>query len=271
MKSIIRKWYKELHFPEKYDGEFSALLDSFCENESDPPNCGRDLITDKLTPQQKLLYALYLCEATAEKYKTLGIPEKTLYDTLADVVIWTNTYYSMFGKLGLVQTDWLYRHIDATIFKLGRLQFALATIKEPMKNHLGEVVIPEGEVIVEIHIPEGEPLLESECRRSLENADKFFAQYFPECKWSYYTCHSWLLDEVLKSFVGPDSNIARFMGLFNIINKEPEDSALRYVFRRDANRENLDTFEAKSTLAKKIKEYVMAGGELHAGIGYIKR
>ena len=264
MKKIIEKWYNKLSFPSLYDEEFSSLLSKL---PSDLPSRIEDFSAESYSHGECLLIYLYFCEDTQKRYERLGIGEDILIDTLSDIVTWTNTHYSLYGKLGLSELNWLSRHLKARLFKLGRLQFCIADAEFDIE----EIGVSRGDAILEIHIPEGEPMTPDRCKASIARADTFFKNYFPDYKWSFYTCHSWLLDDTLLSFVKPDSNIAEFYKLFKISDKTLSDSGLKYIFRRDTTRENISSFEAKSSLGAKIKAHVEAGCALYEGLGYIKR
>ena len=264
MKNIIKKWYERLGFPKKYDEEFYAALSSL---KADIPENPKDFRDDEHTAPEALLAYLYYCEPLSEKYAALGIPEDVLLDTLSDLVVWTNTHYTLHGEVGLSQTGWLINHVTFSIFKLGRLQFGFT----PAECDIHEINVKKGDPILAVHIPEGAPMTPEACKDSLERAPEFFARYFPDYNWKCFTCHSWLLDKTLLGFISADSNIAKFRELFTIVKSDVEDAAIRYVFRWDATRESLPTLEAKSTLAKKMKEYVLGGGVLYASLGYINR
>ncbi|MBQ6845663.1 MAG: DUF5596 domain-containing protein [Oscillospiraceae bacterium] len=248
MKQIIRKWYKKLGFPTEWDDEFENLL----EKEKLSP-CTLEKYDDKESLARNLPMFLYFCENVEKQYKELGISEKVLLDTLSDILIWAKMFKSIYGTPGLEETKWISRHLGLRLFRLGRLQFCMA----------------EGEL--EIHIPAGESMTPELCRDSIDRSKTFFAKYFPEFVYSKYTCHSWLLDDTILNFVGKDSNIAKFMRMFDIKSREESYSALKYVFRHDARPENLEDFEPKSRMAKEIKEYVTSGGKLYEVLGEIPK
>lgn len=274
MKNTIIKWYKKLGFPEKYDEQFYDSLNKLDVINAPSPKSAKELSLPIYTPEQRLIYSLLFCERTEEKYKALGIDEAILLATLYDIVIWTNTHYDMSGIVGLVESSWLWRHLEGCLFKLGRLQFCIAGAEHSfdVMNSDGTLThVNEGDGVVEIHIPEGEPLLASDCLKSLERAEEFISKYFPEHSWQLYTCHSWLLDGELRKLVSPKSNILHFAELFEIISSEPSDAALKYIFRRDATRENLYRFEARSSLARAMKTHASSGGALNEALGIIRR
>lgn len=258
-KNIIKKWYSALNFPEKYDTLFKELIDRIeCENFDSIDNY--KTFDDK---EKNLLAFLYFCEELAAKYKDARIPEKILYDTLSDIVIWTNTYFSITGKLGLDETNWLKRHLSFKLFKLGRLQFCIADSEFDIPSY----EVSKGDQVVEVHIPEYGPLIYDECEKSFENAKEFFEIYFRDYNYKCFTCHSWLLDRALLPYLNEGSNIRSFMTLFVPVHDDDSYALIKYIFRWDARKETLASFEAKSTLAKKIAAAVNAGVIFHETLG----
>ena len=249
MKTIIKKWYEKLSFPAEWDSDFYSLLE---RKELSPCRISEydNALEDKET---NLLMYLFFCEELLERYEESGIDGNIFYDTVSDVVIWAKVHYDVNGSLGLTETNWLARHFAMKLFRLGRLQFCMA----------------DGEL--EIHIAAGDAITPEKCESSLSLAKDFFKKHFPDFEYDKFTCHSWLLDETLLSFVGEDSNIAKFRNMFEIKSSEEADDALRYIFRRDATRENLSMFTPTTSLAKKIYDHVQNGGKLYCTLGEIRK
>lgn len=245
MKQIIEKWYLNLPFPEKYREDFYKLLDT-CQLE---PCTLEQYLETSHDGQENLLMFLYFCEELYEKYQAYAIEDSVFYDTVEDIVRWTNTYHSVYGKLGLEEINWLKYHMACRIFKLGRLQF------EMRENEVG------------VHIPEGEPLDYERCLQSFAYAKSFFAKHFPAFSYEKFTCHSWLLDAGLIPLLGKNSNIAKFQTLFTMGTSDVSDAAIRYVFGWDKKRETIAQVTPKSGFAARLHAYIMAGGVLHATNG----
>lgn len=253
---IIQKWYERIGFPQKYDEAFYAALDTVevlaTATVEDYDKACEDGV-------KNLLHYLYFCEETERRFSSRGIPEEILLDTLSDLVIWTDIWSDIKGELYLGELGWLAIHLSARLFKLGRLQFAFPDPKSL-----------EEKGTVQVHIPAVGKLSEELCLASIDQARGFFAQYFPEYEYDRFTCHSWLLDETLKKYLPPESNILHFGDLFTRIASEDADSLLRYIFRWDATREMLPTLPASSSLAVRIKKAVLEEGEtFHLTLGYI--
>ena len=263
-KDIAKKWYKKLNFPACLDEEFERVLQ---DTEIKPEAKIENYDTSNQNGKENLVNYLYFCEALEEKYKAKSIPEAILLETLKDIVIWTKTWSKIKGELYLGELEWLKRHLQMRLFKLGRLQFCIAD----SEFEICEKQIKKGDAVVEVHIPEGEPLLNEECIKSLDNARGFFKQYFPEYNYSLFTCHSWLLDSSLEEFLDYESNILKFAKLFTIARQDPSDALLGYLFRWGIKREQIQECTPKSSLAEKIKVAAQNGRVFYESLGYIDK
>ena len=264
VKEIIKKWYSLLEFPNIFDSAFEKYLSEI--NVSDattlenyPKGCddgGRNLLSH-----------LYLCEETAKKYAELGIPDDVLIDTLKDVCTWTKTWSAVKGRLHLGELSWLSRHLSCKLFKLGRLQFCMGEAEADIESY----GVKKGDNVLEIHIPEGDRLTPEECLGSINRAKAFFSEFFPDFKFSVFTCHSWLLDDTLKKYLPENSNIIRFGDMFDKIKEDDSNALLRYLFRWDTNELNLKYASPASSLAVKVRDAVLKGEAFHETLGVIPR
>ena len=263
-KKIISKWYKLLDFPTSFDEDFYSVLNKVdCSIFTNIDGYDASLHS----PKENLLAYLYFCEDLQQRYQEKAIPQSILFDTLHDIVIWTNVHYQVHEELGLSELSWLKRHLSFKLFKLGRLQYCI----NGSEFDILDLGLKKDDSIIEVHIPEGEPLLLEKCKESLKNAQTFFRKYFPEYEYEYYTCHSWLLDQSLLSLIDKTSNIALFQTLFHLRQSDNSDALLKYNFRWDATRENLSNLPAKSSLAKKIKRAIEEGKIFHETLGFIPK
>lgn len=73
------------------------------------------------------LFYAYFCLSgmpfLIEKNRKLGITETITYDTLKDILIWTEDYQVRNGRLGFNKLIWLNNHFFENLYKCGRLQF----------------------------------------------------------------------------------------------------------------------------------------------------
>lgn len=254
---IAKKWYTKLPFSEKYNEAFENLL-------KNPP----ELVDENITlymkqnlleqPEKTFIMFLYLCEKLQEQYEEKGIPQEILIASVSDLVLLTDAYYERMGMLGVENPDWMGLTLSFKLFRIGRLQFAFYGAEQDDI----ELGLQKNEPVIDVHIPRGQNLQEDEVKNSFQQANAFFKQYFPEYQYRFYACHSWMFDEAIVPFLKPDSNILKFSKLFTPVSGDVMDSALYFVFGKGVSRQNLKNYEAKSSLAKQLKEYALSGGVL---------
>lgn len=264
MKYIIKKWYIKLAFPKIYDGIFEKALDDF--NVSLPTNFN-DYDDKAHSAEENFLAYLYYCESLQKWYQNKCVPNDILMATLSDIVIWTNVWYSIHGELGIGETEWLRRHLSARLFRLGRLQFCFGNFDKDYTI----ISANKGDSLIEIHIPEDGKLSSDECDKSFVLAENFYAKYFKDYEFKFYTCHSWLLDKGLEKYLGDKSNVTLFRRRFKEIESEVSDAILRYVFRWDATRDNIDKFETKTKFSQAIKQSVKNNEKFFETFGIVFR
>ncbi len=261
---LAKKWYQRLAFPEKYDAAFETLTNQYSdlpEMEFSPDAFGK-------TPEdggKNLLLCLYFCEALAEKFAAKGIPERVLLDTLLDIVLWTDTHYTLTGKLGFSETGWMRYHFEFRLFRLGRLQFAVGACD----RDIPQAGVEKGDTVLEVHIPRGGGLTEEACDASFAAAKDFFSRYFPEVTYKCFTCFSWLLDDTLEQFMRQDANILKFQRRFQVVDKIESLNILQFTVNWGINKENMDSFTPTNSFTQKAMEFVKNGGAFYIVFGYI--
>ena len=261
--SIIKYWYKKLSFPTEYDPEFNRALAEIPVSDA---ITAANYDWKETDGRKNLLSILYMCENLKEAYEQKGIPESILYDTLQDVVHWTITWSNLKKELYLGELMWLRLHLGMRLFKIGRLQFCMGN-----SHHTVAGKIEKSDPIMEVHIPATGPLNMEDCKQSIEMAKTFFAKYYPEYGYKYFTCHSWLLDPTLSEVLDPGSNILKFQQLYEITQIQPSDAILKYVFEWDTIRSNMHQYECKSRLAESARRYIDAGGSFCEAFGIFPR
>ena len=145
--------------------------------------------------------------------------------------------------------------------------------KERLQFRLEKVLrgVPSGEYGIETHIQQGAPLKTQDCLASFDMAREFFRKHFPEYSPEYFMCDSWLLNPNLEK-IAPDSNIARFMRLWEKIDF-PDDKgaqAVERIFGFGVELADVKELEPKTSLQKNAKEFLLSGGDLRMTAGYIK-
>lgn len=213
----------------------------------------------------RLAVMLELAVRVKEKYTEAGIGENVYYDTMSDIRIWCEEN----GDKGLKNYGWIKNHVCFELFRLGRLQFQLYECKNKTLLY-SKLPFKYGEKLVYIHIPAGEKLDYEKCLESIENSKKFFEEFFPEHNYRFYFCESWLLFDKNRAFMSADSNIVKFMSLFDIryslkIDKQAIERIYgkRCIFKRN--------YPEKTALQLAAKKYMQGGNSLGIGIGVIAK
>lgn len=262
-KSIIEKWYKKLSFDKAYDEEFYRGLNEISIPES---LVIENYDYDSSDGIRNLLSYLYMCEETSKEYEKKGISEDILTDTLKDITRWSYTWSEIKNNLCLYELKWLSYHLQLKIFKLGRLQFFM----DKAKNDYPDLNIKKGDNVLAVHIPSDGALDIEKCLQSFCMAKEFFKKYFPEFNYTYFSCHSWLLDDSLKSILPESSNIIKFGNLFTKVSQDESYSIIRYVFGWNVTKETLSDCIAETSFARKVKEGVEANRKFYSTQGFLK-
>lgn len=197
-----------------------------------------------------------------EKWQNLGIPEDIAIDTMRDITIWSNRYRNRTGKVGLIEWKWFIIHVNAALFRLGRLQFEPILCREDITLPDG-TFIPKDVPVLSVHIPRGDGFTPESIRASFEASKEFFPKYFGK-SYDTYVCTSWLLAPQLEGMISETSTIANFRGYFTIYGEilgysQAED----YVFLNVL--EDKTKYAEDTSLQRNLKKFLVDGGEIGMG------
>lgn len=76
--------------------------------------------------EASLLYlhaALQRLPMTEQKYSERGLSEQLFVDTLRDIGVWVQNAYQLVGYYAIRNFSWIWRHLEARMFRLGSMQF----------------------------------------------------------------------------------------------------------------------------------------------------
>lgn len=221
----------------------------------------RDIINGCPAPKMDagflpLAVLAHLADHALELNAKRGISKDITVATLKDVNVWLENYETQYGRLGLGEFSWLIYHYTGDLFRLGRLQFRIEKCLEG---------VPSGKVAIETHIPQGEPLNVDACLESFAMAKDFFAKYFPEHQPEYFMCDSWLLNPNLAKVLSEDSNIVKFMRLWTQFPFPADNNTqvINRVFGFGFPKSQLNDAPENTSLQRKMKAYLLAGGEMN--------
>lgn len=224
-----------------------------------------------------LIFILQNCPRAYKKYQKLGVEEEIINDTFNDIKIKVNECKRVEGICGLSRPWWFMSLFEATIFKLGRFQYALSEFLTDYYEKEGTVII-KGTPIIDLHIPESDEKMDDEARKkSYSMAYDFFRKFYPEYfhgKYLPITCNTWLFFDKNVDFLDEDSSIVRFSREFDIIEKCETDYfyADFYVFG-SAYRGEVENYPRETRLQRAYADWILAGKKTGTayGIKFISR
>lgn len=193
-----------------------------------------------------------------DRYCEQGISRRVYRDTFYDLTLWCENCYKAYGEYGIAQYDWFCRHLDMSLFRLGRLEFE--RIPSLWDIQTDEISVHKGDPVISVHIPQGEKLELDACLDSFLQAEQFWKEK------QVYLCHSWLLYPGLKEIMKPESNILQFQTLFHIV-------AVDFEWREAEERifGELETdprsYAENTSLQRAARKYLLSGEKLGSGLG----
>lgn len=149
---------------------------------------------------------------------------------------------------------WLSHFTLGKIIEVGSLQFQYTNVKY-------------NDAFIKIHIPRNVDFSIQNIKKSIFISKKELKKIYNIKNPKYY-CNSWLLGKSTIEFISKDSNIYKFMQLFDIKEHYETNDALRFVFAKQEK--DYRKLEAKTSLQKKMKKYLLDGNKLYNGIGILK-
>ncbi len=205
----------------------------------------------------KMLTCMLKASVTAYgTYKAKGISDEIYYATMKCYSRFIEETYKRTGRYYFDRDWWTTRQAGCHLFRIDALEY--------------EIVRDEKEITIEIHIPSGADFSSFAVDRSLEIAKKFFSTYYPETEGAEYCCESWLLDHQLQGMLGEDSHIVDFQKRFEIfdVGKSRTDF-IEWVFGRNSADTDYAEFPENTSLQRKLKKHILAGGVIRNAHGKI--
>jgi hypothetical protein len=251
-QKIIKKWYDFFEFDKRLDEPFLQLLWECAIPE------GLTVDTAKLSAdagEEQTLTLLYLCDFMEREYERRGLPREMFLTNVRWVKEKIESTYLKNGSFSLGDSEWNRPVFSAKLFRLGRLQFGLgkSPVDIPSKD------VKKGDEVLQLHIPSGEKLGFDACVESINRAVSVVEKHFPEFKYRYMTCLSWLLDNSVADLLGEGSNVLKFATLFEIVANNESDSIIRFVYGGGATRADLPNITPKGRFQTALKDEAMRG------------
>ena len=188
-------------------------------------------------------------------YQEKSISDKIYFDTMKCFTRFINEAEQITKKPCFDLYWWATRQAGCHLFRLGELEY--------------EAVLKKNELNVYIHIPSDARLNKELVDASLEQAFQFFEKQYPQFEKTEFYCHSWLLDNQLKMFLGKDSNIISFQNRFTVLEEGQADPYLnKWLFNTDST--DCATFCENTSLQKNVKNHLVNGGIIKSVLGRLK-
>lgn len=134
-----------------------------------------------------------------------------------------------------------------------------------------DMVLSQGDPVINIHIPECGPLNPETCHDSMRRACKFFAEYLPDYRWKAFFCDSWLLDPQLQKILPKESNILAFQRDSYLLPFPGEADTIFRCFGVKAARDGIATVPLRTSLQHALVKFLKDGGRFHYGAFVILR
>lgn len=209
---------------------------------------------------------------TRAHHRERGIPADIARRTLADLGRNMAGHRRRYGRAGVRDQRWLTRHFRGELYQLGRLQFERRRLGQRSATALAAAGLDAGPgaLCLSLHIPDFQgPLSPAACDRSLALAREFFARHYPQERFAFAACQSWLLDPQLKRYLDADANIPRFQERFRIADEamEPADTEpIRFVFGDPEL--SVGNLPRRTAVERAVGDHLRAGGNWYIGHGW---
>ena len=200
-----------------------------------------------------------MLKAAAEAYgiyQEKGISDEIYFATMKCFTRFIGETHKMTGEFCFDRWWWTVRQVGCHLFRIGELEY--------------EIKHADGDMVIDMHIPSDADFSPLAVEKSLGEADKFFAKYYPSLRGVEYRCHSWLLDGRLKGMLNPDSNIVHFQNRFEIYHEgEPGTEFVEWLYHTKLTDYNI--LPENTSLQRNVKNHLLAGGVIRESYGRLRK
>lgn len=215
----------------------------------------KDILGEDKNGFKILTFMLITGLETFKLYEEKGIGKDIFFDTFKCFSRFVREHMASFHTYGFDRGFWTPRHIAMEEFRLGELEFEIEEWKE--------------EVVISVHSPSDAKISKENCMNSYSQAKEFFQRFYPNLKFKYFICDSWMLSPALKEVLSPESRIIQFQEDYTIDEWNKEDPSYKeWVFKNP--KVTIEEMAEGTSLQRNIKEFVKSGGCIGTAVGYIK-
>lgn len=145
-----------------------------------------------------------------------------------------------------------------------------SALNEPvaLSKQQWELRLKQDDPVLHVHIPRKGSFTKEDCRDSFVRAVEFFKTYYPDWPYTAIACVSWLMDPQLRGLLGESSNLVKFQEWYHPYPvKSGDESIYTFVFR--CEKRELDQLPEHTSLQRKMKDFMRAGGKFRLGGGFM--
>lgn len=216
----------------------------------------KKLIGEDSDGMKMLTCSLVAGQATYEQYTDMGISDTIFFDTFGCFSRFVKEHKVSYGYYGFDRYWWSVRQLALEEFRIGELEYEF-----DQRDNMD---------IIAIHIPSDADMSKDKLQQSYEEAVAFFAKYYPDFQYQYFTCDSWLLSPGLKDLLDESSRIIQFQNAFQIISTRPQEKDYMNWVYKNRKLTSLDEVPQETSLQRKMKAYLQQGGMIGCAYGYLK-
>lgn len=127
-----------------------------------------------------------------------------------------------------------------------------------------KMVLKPGDAVIDFHIPtKGDYSIEG-LKETFFMAKSFFQTHYPEYGYRFFWCTSWLYSPQITAILGEHSRIVDVANQGYRLPATPGAQSL-YAFVFGTDHPHFETFEPKTSLQRRVIDYVSSGHTINAG------
>ncbi|MBQ8310357.1 MAG: hypothetical protein IJX80_05020 [Clostridia bacterium] len=138
-------------------------------------------------------------------------------------------------------------------------QQRVSVTRETFRKSEWEAVLRPGDDVINFHIPRGADLSPAYVEACIARGAELMKKYYPECKFNYTVCTSWMLDPKLLDVLPVGSKISQFIRRFVLhpTGDTAGDACMSYVFPGENGA--IETLSENTSLQRGIKSMMLGG------------
>ncbi len=242
-------------YEENINCEYSDIIDLV-------NNAAKEIYIYEYTAE--LLIFIMYTKKLKERYIEKGISEEIFDTTVKDFRYQMETCKRIKAIIGTECAPWCLGFVRMERFGLGRFQYEVIKFGLDYEKD-GKVLTPDS-LVLNVHIPaSGQPLSEELALESFSLAKEFYKDIIGEP--FAFKCSSWLLYPEHEQMLDHNSNIYKFMKLFDYLGygiKKHNGDLYRIFGTYEARPEYLPE---NTSLQRAYKKHLLNGGKTGYGIG----